>query len=150
MSAAARRCGQPTPRSPAGSPTRSRPMLIAIGILIGLVVGAPFGVLVIRTLAGSRLGAAERTRLAVLAEAKQQAEALRREAQIEAREEAVRLRAEADAEVLERRAQIVKIEERVLSKEEEIDRKLDELVRREQSLTEREAKARVEREEIDG
>jgi ribonuclease Y len=95
----------------------------------------------LRVLAASRLSAAERRRELLLAEASQQADAVRRESQIAAREQAVRLRAEVEEEVQERRSQIVKTEERVLAKEEEIDRKLTEIAGRERDVGVREASA---------
>ena len=124
-------------------------MLIAIGIVIGLVAGAGLGILALRSLAASRLGAAERRRHLVLAEARHEAEAARREAQIQAREEAVKLRSEVEQEIQERRTQIVKIEERVLGKEEDIDRKLSDLAERERALAERERRAQQDSEELE-
>jgi ribonuclease Y len=116
-------------------------MLIVIGIVIGLVVGAGLAAVLLRALAASRLSTAERQRDLVLAEARQEADAVGREAQIEAREQAVRLRTEVEEEVQERRSQIVKIEERVLTKEEEIDHKLTEMAERERNVGAREASA---------
>src|SRR5205814_6534317 len=123
------------------------PMFIVIGILIGLGAGAALAFFVLYALAGSRLGAARRTRQLLLAEARREAEAMGREAQIEAREESVKLRSEVEREVGARRAEIIKIEERVLSKEEEIDRKLTELSRREQGVSDRETHLRQLQEE---
>ena len=124
-------------------------MLVAIGILIGLIVGGVAVAVAIGVLGKSRLGAAgqqrklmlgaaEEQRKLMLDEAAREADTLRREAQISAREEAVRLRAEIDQEVSEHRGRIVKVEERVLAKEEEIEGKLTELQRREQGLADRE------------
>jgi ribonucrease Y len=113
-------------------------MLVAIGILIGLIVGAVGVAVAIGVLGKSRLGAAEQQRKLMLDEARREADTLRREGQISAREEAVRLRAEIDQEVVDHRARIVKVEERVLTKEEEIDAKLTELQRRDQGLSDRE------------
>src|SRR3954452_21180431 len=135
-------------------------MLVAIGILIGLIVGGVAVAVVIGVLGKSRLGAAEQQRKLMLGsdeqgrklmlgaaeeqrkhmldDAAREADTLRREGQISAREEAVRLRAEIDQEVAEHRARIVKVEERVLAKEEEVEGKLTELQRREQGLADRE------------
>src|SRR5437764_9593284 len=113
-------------------------MLVAIGILIGLILGGLGVAVAIGVLGKSRLGAAEQQRKLLIEDAHREADTLRREAQISAREEAVRLRAEIDQEVADHRARIVKVEERVLSKEEEIDGKLTELARREQGLFDRE------------
>ena len=113
-------------------------MLIAIGIVIGIVVGGAVVALALLRLGGSGIAAARRTRQLLLAEARREAEALKREAQIEAREEAVRLRGAIDAEVNDRRTQAVALEERARSKEAEAERKLTEIARREQSMNDRE------------
>jgi ribonuclease Y len=123
-------------------------MLIVIGIVIGLAVGAAAAFGALYAVTGSRVAAARRTRKLLLDEAKREADALRREAQIEAREESVQLRAQAEEEVSSRRADIIKIEERALAKEEEIDRKLTELTRREQGIADRETHARDLQEEL--
>src|SRR5690242_4066013 len=134
-------------------------MVVVIGILIGLALGAGVAFLSLYAFAGSRLAAARRTRQLLVAEAKREADvmrreaqseadALRREGQIEAREASVKLRAEIEQEVAERRAEILKIEERVLAQEEEIDRKLTELSRREQGLSDRETHAKQLQEEL--
>src|ERR671931_931637 len=91
-------------------------MLIVIGIAIGLAAGAGLAFLSLYAFTGSRLAAARRTRQLLVTEAKREADALRREAQIEAREESIRLRAEIEQELSERRGEIIKIEERVLAK----------------------------------
>ena len=117
-------------------------MLVAIGILIGLIVGGGAVAVAIGGLGKSRLGAAEQQRRLMLEEATREADTLRREAQVSAREEAVRLRAEIDQEVAEHRSRIVKVEERVLAKEEEIDAKLTEMARRDQGLSDRETHLR--------
>ena len=123
-------------------------MLVVIGILVGLAVGAVAGIALMRLWAASRLAEAGRTRELILAEASQQAEALRREAQIEARERDVKLRSEVDAEVRERREQIVKIEERVLAREADVEGKLTDLTRKEQGLADREIHLKQLQEEL--
>jgi ribonuclease Y len=113
-------------------------MLVVIGIAIGLVIGVGVAFLSLYAFTGSRLAAARRTRQLLVTEARRDAEALKREAQIAAREESVRIRAEIEEEVAARRGETIKIEERILSKEEEIDGKLTELGRREQGVADRE------------
>ncbi|HEV8601879.1 MAG TPA: ribonuclease Y [Gaiellaceae bacterium] len=73
-----------------------------------------------------------------VAEARLEAETIRRETKIEAREEAVRVRGEVEREVQEQRARITKIEERVLAREDDVGRRMKELERREQGLADRE------------
>src|ERR671936_969497 len=127
-----------------GSPRDNRPqpgsveLLVAVGILVGLGVGAALALGAVSFRSGSRLGAARRMRQQILGEARREADALRREAQIEAREQAVRLRAELEEELTERRAQVVKSEERLKAREEEVTGKLVEASRREQGLADRE------------
>src|SRR3954471_18300 len=102
-------------------------MPVVVGVVIGIAGGAALTLLALRLMSGTRLDEARRERSLLLAEAKADAEATRREAQIEAREQAVKVRAELEAELRERRDEVVKIEERVLASEEEVDRKLTEL-----------------------
>jgi ribonuclease Y len=104
---------------------------IALGLLLGLFTGT-------RLLVSRRAAAAVRERELLTADAKRDAEATRREAQVEAREQALRLRAEVEQELKDKRAEIAKIEERVVTKEEESDRRLVELERREQGVLDRE------------
>src|SRR5919109_791994 len=127
-----------------GSPRDNRPqpgsvdLLVAVGILVGLGVGAALALAAVAFRSGSKLGAARRMRQQILGEARREADALRREAQIEAREQAVGLRAELEEELAARRGQVVKSEERLKAKEEEAASKLVEAARREQGLADRE------------
>jgi ribonuclease Y len=113
-------------------------MLVAAGIVIGLVLGAGLLLVVMQVLGRSSLGEAAARRDELLAGAKREAANLRREAEIEAREQAVRVRAEAERDAQDRRGQIAKLEERVLAKQDELEGKLTELLRREQGLADRE------------
>jgi ribonuclease Y len=113
-------------------------MLVALGLLIGLVVGGLLGALAIRTVGASRFDKALRTRQELLQDAEREAEAMRREARVEAREEAMKLRAGVDAENQERRAQLARLEERVDAKQHEVEAALEEIRRREQGLADRE------------
>jgi len=123
-------------------------MLVVIGIAIGLVIGVGVAFLSLYAFTGSRLAAARRTRQLLVTEARRDAEALKREAQIAAREESIRIRAEIEEEVAARRSETIKIEERILSKEEEIDGKLTELGRREQGVADRELHTRQLQDEL--
>ena len=113
-------------------------MLVAAGILIGLVVGGVVGAIAIRTIGASRFDKALRTRQQLLQDAEREAEAMRREARVEAREEAVKLRVGIEAEVQERRSQLARIEERAQARDEDIETRLTEIARREQGLADRE------------
>ena len=113
-------------------------MLVAAGIAIGLVLGAALLTLALRLQHRSGLGEAARRRDELVAEAKREAENLRREAEIEAREQAIRFKAEVEQTLQERRGQVAKLEERVLARQDELEAKLTELLRREQGLADRE------------
>ena len=56
-------------------------MVVVIGFLIGLAVGAGLAFLSLYAFAGSRLAAARRTRQLLVTEAKREADVMRREAQ---------------------------------------------------------------------
>jgi len=123
-------------------------MAIGIGIAIGLLIGGGVVALAVFGLRGNRLAAARRTRQLLLTEARREADATRREAQIETREEAVKLRAEIEADIQERRASSAAAEERIRGKESEVDRRMVELVRREQGLADREVHAKSLQEQL--
>ena len=123
-------------------------MLVVIGIAIGVVVGVVAAVVAISVLGLTRLGAARQRRSLILAEAKQAADAVRREAELAAREHAVALRAEIESEVQERRARLIQTEERTRAKEQELERTLTELERREQGVNDRELASKALHEEL--
>jgi ribonucrease Y len=123
-------------------------VLIVIGILIGLAVGGGLVALALLGLGGTRLAAARRTRQLLLAEARREAEALRREAQIEAREEAVKIRADLEAGIKERLGETIAAQERARANEAEIERRLTEVSRREQGLSDRETHAKGLQDEL--
>jgi ribonuclease Y len=123
-------------------------MGIAIGIVMGLVIGGGLIVAWLRLTGSSKLAAARRSRQLLLQEAKHEAEALRREAQLEAKEEAVRLREEAERELNGRQADVVRLQERLSGHESELRRRETELERREQGVTDREVHARALQEEL--
>jgi ribonucrease Y len=123
-------------------------MAIALGILVGTVVGAAFAAVLLRVWGASRVTAAGRDRDAILLDAEREAETVRRSAELGARERDVRIRTELEAEIHDRREQIHRIEERVLAREQEVEAKLRDLARREQGVADREVHARQLQEEL--
>jgi len=121
---------------------------LVIGIAIGLVVGLAVGAVAVGWFGASKLGDAQRKRQQLLSDAKRDAEALGREAEIGAREQSVQLRAQIEDELQDRRDQIVKIEERAVAKEVEVGEKLTDLTRREQGLADREVHLRQLQDEL--
>src|SRR5919205_1404228 len=122
--------------------------MLAIGILVGLVLGAVACALAVVVWSRSSQASALRARDEILAEAERHADTLRREAQVEARERDLRMRAELESELQERRSEIAKLEERLLAQEEEIERKLTEHARREQGIADRELHTRQLQDEL--
>src|SRR5256884_4080799 len=112
-------------------------MAIVIGILIGLAVGVVGAVAVLRSFAGTGL-----------AQARREADALKREAQLAAKEEAVKMRAEIEQDLQGRRAEAIQAQERLRAKEEAVERRLTELERREQGVADRETHARQLQEDL--
>jgi ribonuclease Y len=109
-----------------------------VGILIGLVVGAAAVWVVLAFFTGSKLAAARRTRHLMIAEARTEADAVRREAELAAKEAAVKHRADIERELQTQRAEIVQERERLRSREQDADRRLTEIERREQGIADRE------------
>ena len=123
-------------------------MAIVIGILIGLVVGGALAAVGLAFTGGSRLAAARRTRQLLLQEARREADAMRREAQLEAKEEAVRLREELDRDITARQAEVVRAQQVLTTKEGDAERHALELERREQGIADRETHARQLQDEL--
>jgi ribonuclease Y len=133
---------------PWNRPPRSGALAIVIGILIGLAAGSLAVVLSFRFLGGTRLAAARHARQLMLAEARREAESLKREAQLETKEESVRLRSELERDLQERRTETIQAQERLRAKEDEIQRRLLEVDRSEQGIADRETHARQLQEEL--
>jgi ribonucrease Y len=123
-------------------------MLVVTGILIGALIGAALAVAVLTFRTGTRLGAARRLRQQLVADARREAEALRREAQIEAREQSVRLRAEIEEELQARRAAVARTEAQITTREGEVEQRLVELSRREQGIADRELHSKQVHDEL--
>jgi ribonuclease Y len=121
---------------------------IVIGILIGLPAGALAVVAALRFLGGTKLEAARRARQLMLADAKREAESLKREAQLGAKEESVRLRSELERDLQERRAEAIQAQERLRATEAELTRRETEVERREQGIADREQHARQLQEDL--
>jgi len=127
---------------------RCAPVLIAIGVAVGIVAGVALALLAVQVFGATGVGKARRIRRQLLEDAERDAEALRREAELAARERAVKLRAEIDSELSDRRESVLKIEERVIAKEEEMERRLVDLSRRDQGLADRETHLRQLQDEL--
>ncbi len=123
-------------------------MAYVVGILIGIAVGALAVWLILVSFTGNKLAAARRTRQLMLTEARNEAEALRREADLEAKEAAVTYRAQVERELQVQRSDAVRDRERLHTREDEVNRRLVELERREQGIADRETHVKQLQEEI--
>lgn len=123
-------------------------MGLFIGILVGLVAGGGLAVGALLLSGRSRIAAARRTAKLVVDEARSEADAVRRKAQLESKEEAVRLREEAERETKARQAESLRAQELLAVRQVELDRRLNELERREQGIADRETHARQLQEEL--
>ncbi len=123
-------------------------MAYVVGILIGLVAGSLAVWLVLVSFTGSKLAAARRTRQLMLSEARNEADAVRRESELEAKEAAVRHRAEVERELQGQRGDILRERERLHAREDDTERRLIEIERREQGIADREAHVKQLQEEF--
>lgn len=113
-------------------------MIIAI-LLVALPAAAYGGFLYRKRVSEKATGEAEVVANTIVADAKKQAEAKKREAILEAKDEVHRLRQEAERDIKERRAEILRLERRILQKDETLDKKLEQLERRDDQLGRKEA-----------
>ena len=123
-------------------------MAYVVGILIGLVAGAAAVWLVLVSFTGSKLAAARRTRQLMLTEARNEADAVRREADLESKESAVKYRADVERELQSQRADALRERERLHSREDELNRRVVEIERREQGVADRETHVKQLQEEF--
>jgi ribonuclease Y len=123
-------------------------VLVVPLLLLAGAVGALVTFLVYKKVAGVRVEADRVASTAALEDAKRDADALRKEAELEAKELALRIREEAESQLDERRTELAKLEERILAREEQGDEKLAELARREQGVADREEHAKTLQDEL--
>ena len=113
-------------------------MLVVVAAVIGALAGAAGSLAGGRALAGRRAQHLQTSAALLLADARREAEALRREATIDAREESLRVRAELEAELHARHQRVADDERRIGAKEEELESRLLDLARSAQGLSDRE------------
>lgn len=110
--------------------------------MIGAIIGASIGALVIGIVAGyfiftamqkKRMGDAKNQAEKLVEDAKNQASTIKKEALLEAKEEALKLKNENDNDIRERRAEVQRMENRLVQREEALDRKEDLLDKKIQS-----------------
>src|ERR671919_549615 len=123
-------------------------MEIAIGLILGLLVGAGAGYFVRKSLAEKEVGSAEARARTLLENAQRDAEATRKESLVEAKDEVHRLRQEVEADIKARRAEIEKKEDRIAQRETVLDSRTNSIDRKEQSVEDRDAELNRKRDEL--
>ena len=111
--------------------------ILFVGLVTGLI-GAVAGYWGRKLTAEARIGSAEKEAERILQNAVQEAEAVKKEKVLEARDEAHALRAEAEREIREERNELHRLERRLMQKEEALDRKQEVLERREDVIDKKE------------
>lgn len=106
---------------------------ILISILLGLFC-LVVGYFVRKTIAEAKIAGARNAAEQIVADAKRDAEALKKEALLEAKDDIHKFRVDAEQEIRERRNEFLKQENRLLQKEENLDRKQEALDKREAML----------------
>ena len=107
----------------------------AIWLLIGAVAGIALGFVITRFLVNASTKRAAQEAESVVADARRQAETLRREAVIEAKDEALKLKQDAQAESKERLREVRTAENRIPQREESLDRRVESLDAREHQIS---------------
>ncbi|MGI8650084.1 MAG: ribonuclease Y [Rubrobacter sp.] len=118
-------------------------ILVVLGLLVGLVVGASAGFFALKARIRSSLEESQGSAESIIAEANRKAEAARRESEVESREAAIKIKSEAEAEARQRRAEITRIEERLDNRDSALDRRERELEKSRNRLSSEEEKLRA-------
>ena len=106
-------------------------LMIVIGLVVGLAVG--FGVA--KALASSSQKRDEREAQSIIDSARQQAETLKKEAEIEAKDEAFKIRQSAESEKADRLKEVRSAEDRLNQREKSLDHRSDSLDSREHQIS---------------
>ena len=124
-------------------------MEIAIGLILGLLVGVGAGYLIRKAMAEREVTSAEMRAKTLLQEAEREAEAARREALVGAKDEIHKMRSEAEAELKQRRVEIDKKDDRLSQRESSLDQRAEALTRKEQGLDQKESEIQRARQDLD-
>ena len=129
-------------------------ILLVLGVVAGLGLGAVAGYLYFKSRARSRAEAegseARESASRIVEEARRDAENARREADLAAKEAAIRIKDEAEAEARSRRAEIARVEQRLESRDASLDRRDSEMDRERRELSRREEALKARSAALDG
>jgi ribonuclease Y len=123
-------------------------MLLIVGCIIGLIIGAAAGFFLRKRFAEGKIGAAEESSKKILAEAVKQAENVKKESQLQAKEDLYRAKADFERETRNKRQDLQKMEKRLAQKEEHLEKKVDLVDQKESALTRREKSLEVQEKSV--
>jgi ribonucrease Y len=121
---------------------------VIVGV-VALALGISIGFVVRKTLAQSQAQSAEARGQKVILEAERESERITREALVEAKDEASALRKEAEEDLRVRREEVARQESRLAQKEQSIDRKADEADKRAEELDDRDERLKQVRQQLE-
>ncbi|MBQ9003907.1 MAG: ribonuclease Y [Eggerthellaceae bacterium] len=104
-------------------------------LVIGLVVGLAVGFIIARAVASSAQKRDEREAQSIIDSARQQADTLKREAEVEAKDEAFKIRQDAESEKADRLKEVRAAEDRLNQREKSLDHRSDSLDSREHQIS---------------
>ena len=104
-------------------------------LVIGAVVGIALGFVITRFVVNASTKRAAQEAESLVADAKKQAETLRREAIVEAKDEVLKMKQDAQAENKERLREVRAAENRLSQREESLDRRVESLDSREHQIS---------------
>ena len=118
-----------------------------VWLIIGAIVGIALGFVITRYVINASTKKAAQEADDMIADAKRQAETMRKEAVLEAKDQALKLKQEAEAENKERMKEVRAAENRVSQREESLDRRVESLDAREHQISS--LQGQIERRERD-
>lgn len=118
-----------------------------VWLIIGAIVGIALGFVITRYVINASTKKAAQEADDMIADAKRQAETMRKEAVLEAKDQALKLKQEAEAENKERMKEVRAAENRVSQREESLDRRVESLDAREHQISS--MQGQIERRERD-
>jgi ribonuclease Y len=103
-------------------------------LILGVVIGGGFGFLASRAIDSTRLTGARNQAIALLEDATEKAERIKKDRIAEAKDEVFKFRQDAERDIKERRNELQRAERKLEQKEENLDRKLDKVGHKEEEL----------------
>lgn len=113
-------------------------IIIAAIAVFAIIIGVAIGFVLKRNMENASLGAGRKNAEAIVADAKKEAENVRKSAELEAKDLLFQGKSEFEKETRERRKELQSLEKRVQQKEENLDKKYEAIDRRDAELQKRE------------